>query len=259
MMRAVAAWALGFALSAWFAAICFPPADLPSTVREKIAHLAEHGGDYDAIFVGSSRIQSHIMPAVFDRLATEGGLPMKSFNAGVASMHTPEDGWYLEQILAQKSARLRWVFLEIGFFETGLQDGQDGTLRGVPWHDWTRFRQLCRRLAVTSAAHDISGQSDGFFERLRDFVDHLATFGQRQTQLGRGTLFFDRWRGAQSPEPMEWENLGASGDGWVPAKTDRARAARSGARLISASPPQRVAVEATRWKDSSNAVEAWPR
>ena len=58
------------------------------------------------------------MPALFDRLTAEGGLPMKSFNAGVSSMHTPEDGWYLEQILARKPARLRWVFLEIDFFDT---------------------------------------------------------------------------------------------------------------------------------------------
>ena len=40
------------------------------------------------------------MPRIFDSLAAEGGRPMKSFNAGVASMRTPEDGWFLEQILA---------------------------------------------------------------------------------------------------------------------------------------------------------------
>ena len=230
---ALAAWTLGFTLTAWLAGVCFPPLELPSTVREKLAHLAAHGDDYDAIFVGSSRIQNHLMPALFDRLAAVGGKPVRSFNAGVSSMHTPEDGWYLEQILAQKHARLRWVFLEIDFFDPGLQDGQAGTQRGVPWHDWTRFRQLCRRLAVMTSNLSTRDQIADFFERQRDFIDHLATFGQRQTQLGRGAQLFDRWRFAETPEPMHWENLGESGDGFVPARTAHLGEEKIPARLAS--------------------------
>ncbi len=232
-LSVLAAWALGLALSARLASMGLPPAELPSTVREKLAHLAAHGGEYDAIFVGSSRIQNHLMPALFDRLTAEGGKPVKSFNAGVSSMHTPEDGWFLEQILARKPARLRWVFLEIDFFEPGLQDGQAGTQRGVPWHDWTRFRQLCRRLAVMTTNLSTRDEIADFFERQRDFIDHLATFGQRQTQLGRGAQLFDRWRFAETPEPMHWENLGENGDGFVPAKSGRGGEEKHPARLAS--------------------------
>ena len=230
-LPSVVAWGLGFALTARLAGVCLPPPELPSTVREKLAHLAEHGEEYDAIFVGSSRIQNHIMPALFDRLTAEGGLPVKSFNAGISSMHTPEDGWYLEQILTRKPARLRWVFLEIDFFDTVIQDGQNGTLRGVPWHDWRRFRQLCRRLAVMSLDLSFRDQFAALFERPRDFLDHLAAFGQRATQFGCGALLFDRWRLALSPEPMHWENLGESGDGWVPAKFGGAREKKVPVRL----------------------------
>ena len=227
----VLSWMFSFALTAWLAGVWLPPADLPSTVREKLAHLAEHGDDYDAIFVGSSRIQSHIMPSLFDRLAAERGLTVKSFNAGVASMHTPEDGWLLEQILARKPARLRWIFLEIDFFDAGLEDGQMGTLRGVPWHDWPRFRQLCRRMAVMSDNLNFRDRIAELSARLRDFVDHLATFGQRESQLGRGAQLFDRWRLSINPEPMRWENLGADGDGFRPAKTNTVLEKKSLARL----------------------------
>ena len=185
-LSVLAAWALGLALSSRLASMGLPPAELPSTLREKLAHLAAHGGEYDAIFVGSSRIQNHLMPALFDRLTAEGGKAVKSFNAGVSSMHTPEDGWFLEQILARKPARLRWVFLEIDFFE-----------------------------------------------RQRDCIDHLATFGQRQTQSGRGAQLFGRWRFAQTPEPMHWENLGENGDGFVPARTAHAGGEKIPARLAS--------------------------
>ena len=171
-LSVLAAWALGLALSSRLASMGLPPAELPSTLREKLAHLAAHGGEYDAIFVGSSRIQNHLMPALFDRLTAEGGKAVKSFNAGVSSMHTPEDGWFLEQILARKPARLRWVFLEIDFFE-------------------------------------------------------------RQTQSGRGAQLFGRWRFAQTPEPMHWENLGENGDGFVPARTAHAGREKIPARLAS--------------------------
>ena len=202
-------------------------------IAAKWRYYAENKDRFDTIFVGSSRIQNHLMPALFDRLATEGGKPVKSFNAGVSSMHTPEDGWFLEQILARKPARLRWVFLELDFFEPGLQDGQAGTLRGVPWHDWTRFRQLCRRLFVMTANLGLRDEIADFFERQRDFIDHLAAFGQRQTQLGRGAQLFDRWRFAEKPEPMHWENLGAGGDGFVPAKSAHASEEKIPARLAS--------------------------
>ena len=211
----VLAWVLGFALTAVLARVSLPPAELPSTVREKLTHLAAHGDEYDAIFVGSSRMQNHVMPSLFDPLVAAHGLPMKSFNAGVASMHTPEDGWLLDHLLARKPARLRWIFLEIDFFQTEMKDDQKGTLRSIYWHDAPRFWQLCRRLVVTEKG-GFRDQVADLFARLRDFIDHLAAFCQRGTELGRGAVLFDRWRLSSGPEPMDWEKLGEHGDGWLP-------------------------------------------
>ena len=211
----VLAWLCGFALAAGLAGTWLPPADLPSMVREKLGHLAMHGDEYDALFVGSSRIQNHVMPGMFDRLIAAHGLAMKSFNVGVASMHTPEDGWILDHILARQPARLRWVFLEIDFFQTAMKEDQRSTLRGVYWHDWPRFWQLCRRLVVLKHVGFRDSVAD-FFERIRDAIDHLSAFGQHYSQLGRGALLFERWRLATGPEPMVWKKLGAHGDGWTP-------------------------------------------
>ena len=36
-------------------------------VRDKIEHLARHGDDYDVIFIGSSHIQSQVLPSVLNR------------------------------------------------------------------------------------------------------------------------------------------------------------------------------------------------
>ena len=219
---AVVAWGFGFGLTVWLVNAWLPPAETPAYVRERLTHLAAHGDEYDAIFIGSSRIENHLMPAVFDRLVSARGFAMKSFNAGVHGMGTPEDSWMLDQILARRPARLRWVFLEIDFFQTDLKDGEKGTYRSAAWHDWPRFWSLCRRLAVMSNHLSFRDQIADFFERQHDFIDHLSAFGQRGTQLGRGAVLFQRWRGAADPEPVEASKLGPSGDGWEPADSEEA-------------------------------------
>ena len=113
-------------------------------VREKLEFLARHGDDYDALFIGSSRVHYQIMPAVFDHLVSEGGVRMKSFNVGVAGMKSPEDGYVLEQILQRPHHRLRWVFIELSRLGTGAE--HDATARFGYWHDTPRLWLISRRL-----------------------------------------------------------------------------------------------------------------
>ena len=237
---AVAAWVLGFGLSVRLAGLGLPPAETPAYVRERLTHLAAHGDEYDAIFIGSSRIKNHIMPAVFDRLAGAGGRPMKSFNAGVHGMAVPEDAWMLEQILAGRPARLRWVFLEIDFFQTAIKDGEKGTLRSVAWHDWPRFWSLCRRLTAMTGHLSLRDQIVECFERPRDFICHLSAFGQRATQFGRGALLFEKWRGAAELESEGGSKLGPGGDGWEPAKGGDAGEVKSAKRSGKSAGPRDV-------------------
>ena len=217
---------LGFALTVGLAGRFLPPREMPSAIREKLAHLAAEGDAYEVLFIGSSRIQNHIIPSLFDQLAATGGRPVKTFNAGIPSMHAPEDDWFLEQILARKPARLRWIFIEVDYFPTILQEDQQGTLRGVAWHDWPRFRQLCQRLLVMKKGIGWRDKVGDTFERLRDFIQHLASFGTRSTHLGRGTQLFERWRFDLPPEPMNWGKLGVNRDGWLPAQENDDAAAQ---------------------------------
>ena len=222
---------IAFAFTAWLAGVILPPPEMPTTIREKLAHLAAHGGEYDAIFIGSSRIQTHLMPQIFDPLVGSSGLPMKSFNAGVASMRTPEDGWFLDQILVRRPARLRWVFLELDYFQTELQDDQQGTVRGVAWHDGRRAWQLLRRHLVLEHDLDWRDPIAACCTQLRDFIQHLSGFGQRATQLGRAAVLYDRWRHQTPPDPMDWRKLGESGDGWTPSEHAGSPSRKTVARL----------------------------
>jgi len=214
--------ASAIAAVAGFAIVCvvdmrlLPAPDLPSVVREKIARLSTEGDQYDAIFLGSSRIQDHVMPALFDDLMARGGMRMKSFNFGISSLHAPEDDYVLDLILAQPHARLRWVFVEADFFQTDVTTDQDGTLRGLYWHDFPRFALVCRRLSLATETGLKHRLLDAWV-RLRDFQKHAWLFCERSAGTGRGAEILETRLLMKGPAPMDWSSLGKSGDGWVAA------------------------------------------
>jgi len=221
--RALRSFGLVAILAGAFMSTCvlldrlLPARDLPSVVREKMAHLVAHGNDYEAFFLGSSRVQSHVIPAIFDRDLAAQGQTMSSFNAGVAGMYPPEDAWMLDQILRLKTAHLRWVFLELQTLETTLPRTNRDTLQLLSWHDWPRFSLLCERLVTTRARRHWRDRLDEASSRWPDFFDHTLLFARYFTNLGRGSTLLRRWAFAESAPPENWTLLGRDRDGFLPA------------------------------------------
>lgn len=198
-------------------------------VREKLLQLARKGGEYDVLFIGSSRVQFQVMPSIFDRVAGDAGVRVKSFNAGVAGMGSPEDAYLLEQILRRPHGRLRWVFVELSRLGTGLD--REATVRFTYWHDATRLRQIARRLwgqaseaqtglershcATLGARYAIWSEMTG------KLAGHARHWLARATNLGVGTQLLDAWFRSRSRSRDAGRNLGDSGDGWVTAGRDR--------------------------------------
>jgi hypothetical protein len=207
---------VSFVVVSSLAAHFLPPPELPHVVREKAAYLSKHGDDYDAIFLGSSRIQNHVMIGQFDQYMAAAGMPMKSFNFGISGMHSPEDEYVLDVILARPHARLGWIFVEADFLQTEVQTDQSGTLRGLYWHDWPRFLLLCQCLSIAREKGFRRSMKDAF-SRWSDFLDHAHLFGQKCTNTGRGGQVLGKWLFQTPTAPMDWDSLGKGRDGWEPA------------------------------------------
>ncbi len=150
-LRTLAAWlAFGAALFGSAALIRpslpFPPVP---TVREKLAWLSEHGGDYDTLFMGSSRAYNAILPDLFDRLTAEAGIPTHSFNLGVNAMRPPEDDYVLEQALANRRQPLKYgIVMSIPVIVR--TDDVNGSRRMAYWHDLKRSGIVFREIAEIS-------------------------------------------------------------------------------------------------------------
>ncbi len=198
-------------------ALPFPEVAL---VKPKIEHFAARHDDYDTLFLGSSRIYYQIIPALFDRLAAEQGLPTRSFNAAIAGMRPPEDAYYLDYLLRSPPKKLRWVFIELAGLRTAVDRDKIGTVRAVYWHDWQRLWMLLQR--ALEVKPDVKNrkwkkQLQPRLEQLSDFYEHVPLFIQNQTNLGRATLFTSRliYAAPRPPAPLR-ATLGDDLAGWIP-------------------------------------------
>ncbi|MGB8167091.1 MAG: hypothetical protein WCF18_06340 [Chthoniobacteraceae bacterium] len=198
-------------------ALPFPEVAL---VKPKIMHFAAHHDDYDTLFLGSSRIYYQIIPALFDRLAAEQGLPTRSFNAAIAGMRPPEDAYYLDYLLRSPPKKLRWVFIELAGLRTAVDRDKIGTVRAVYWHDWARLCVLFKRALV--AKPDTKKRKwqrtlENRLEPFGDFFDHVPLFIQNQTNLGRASLLTSRLTyDGPRPTPAPRATLGEDLAGWIP-------------------------------------------
>ena len=122
-----------FALDRWL-----PLPDV-GEVSEKLAFFARHEDEFDAVFVGSSRVCGQIAPGVFDsEVGSATRQPMRSFNLGAPSMFLPESLFVIDRILAAKPARLRWMFIELDDPRPRLEEHAGLVRREVYWHGWRR-------------------------------------------------------------------------------------------------------------------------
>ena len=110
------------------------------TVKTKVDWLAQHGEEYDTLFIGSSRTFQHIIPKLFDQLMAEAGMPTHSFNLGINAMRPPEDTYLLETVLSKRRAPLKLVVIEANSIDVPTSDDKNqGSARFVYWHDFKRL------------------------------------------------------------------------------------------------------------------------
>ena len=115
-------------------------------ISEKLAYFARHRDEFDTLFIGSSRIYHGIAPQLFDATLKTHGFASTSLNLGIDGMSMPESACFLEKILEQKPARLKWVFVELTSFRLDMDENRRESARGVYWHDWTRMKWIACEL-----------------------------------------------------------------------------------------------------------------
>lgn len=147
-------------------------------LRAKFEYYRDHKDEFDAIYVGSSRLFRGLEPAIVDAEMAQRGHPIRSFNLGFGGMTTFEQDFVLRQTVGLKSSKLRWIF-----FEGGPWDPADYflsnkfTSRSIFWHD---------NYGTLQALHSVVLAKKPPLEKWLIAYTHLQLWAMKTNNMGQG-------------------------------------------------------------------------
>ena len=139
---------------------------------------------------------------------------MRSFNMGIPSMLLPESLVVIDHLLAQRPARLRWMFIELDDPPPRLGEYAGLVEREVYWHGWRETALTCLSILTTR------GISEN--ERVRMLVQQAKLFGSCWTHVGFAHEFLAAWmmpQGHRTPAAAARAALGPASDGYEPYRS----------------------------------------
>jgi hypothetical protein len=193
------------------AALCAAAAPLDSladvrVVGPKLAHLREHGGEYELLFFGSSYVHREFVPSVLDAELARRGIAVRSFNVGVPGMDPPETYFLVEKALESSPSTLRCVLVELDYYRTTIRERNLHTRRNDYWHDGYFAGQAVRATLEES--------TDPRF-RAKTVARHLDAFARNFLHAGRGRLYLLSALGSMPDAAAVASALGPDGDGFT--------------------------------------------
>ena len=189
---------------------CLPLPDL-GKVSEKLAYFERHANEFDAVFIGSSRVYRQIAPALFDeRVTAATGQPMHSFNLGAPSMFLPESLFVIDRVMARRPVRLRWMFIELDDPRPRVEEHAGLVQREVYWHGW------CETVLVGFNILTARGIHKG--DRVRMLVHQGTLFGRCWSHVGFAHEWLENWMQSKAGTATATEHAapGPVTDGYDP-------------------------------------------
>jgi hypothetical protein len=156
-------------------------------VGAKLSHVRERRGEYDVLFVGSSRVLMGFSPATFDAALARRGVSTRSFNFGVAGMRPPETYFVVDLLLDEGPPYPEWVLVELDHYLTDVPADMAHTRRDQYW----RTPAMAARLLRATIASEAPAADKA--ERVRLQADAVA---RNLLSLGLGQRYVDSALGA---------------------------------------------------------------
>jgi hypothetical protein len=157
-------------------------------VGPKYEYYKAHKDEYNALFFGSSRVYSHVIPDVFDAEVSGTSsdlladkvladrLKVNSYNFGIPAMRAIDSAVLIEEVLADPPKDLKWVFFE-SILDKGYEPIPNArTQRAMYWHTWENTR-LAAQYILTS--------DESLTSKAVLLSSHLLPFLYQQMNVGR--------------------------------------------------------------------------
>ncbi len=166
---------VGFCLSTWAIRESGPIYLDDSFLAARFEAFRDYDDQTDLLFIGNSRVNHHIDPALVDEEFAHANHPLRSFNFGVGAMNAIETSYVLEEIF--EDATPRYVVLDPGDLRSHPRGNNAKSERFIKWHDFTRTRWVWEHYAANVQDREL---------RFQYFQPHLRAFLYRTFNTGRG-------------------------------------------------------------------------
>jgi hypothetical protein len=185
-------------------------------VGRKLGHFSEIAPEIDTVFLGSSRVYTHLSPAIFDKATGGAGVSTHSFNLGATGLGPPEADFVFRQLMERRSPKLKRIIVELLPVIPRVVPGFVGTDRSVYWHDlpatWMAIRAAACWIPKRATTVAPLAQRAGFA------WDHVSLFTRNMSNLGAADLWVQKRSHPEADSLKLKEELGPDGDGYVPLK-----------------------------------------
>lgn len=189
-------------VSGWFS----PDFTEDRQLQAKRVHFSDHAAEYDAVFLGSSRIYRAFSSPVFnEHLPADNGL--RVFNLAVGMMRPHELNATLEWVVSQPGAAPRVVFIELMDWSPVLHPGMENHDRTIAWN-----HLLETFSAYRTAWRQEADSSEDRRERWRVINACTVACLKHYTGFGQGVRW---WRGRNLDAEAHLVKVMAYADGFV--------------------------------------------
>lgn len=220
--RAIAAFVAGFALICWLVSSLVAPAHVRQ-LTDKIDLFRATGGQFDTVFIGSSRTARQVIPREFDQAMAAAGMPTRSFNLGLEGLRPPEDTMVLEHALAGRTTPLKFIIAECNPVQSEFFEDDQWTTRAIWSHDARRLGVYWRHIWAVplDGEFKLDYYLDGVFKKGAGFTTPLHAFRLQPMpgRRGRGQAASSHHRKTQEDKNR------CAACGWLLPEGDRMESA----------------------------------
>lgn len=117
-----------------------------SGTRSKAWHYRQHAGEYDTVFLGSSRVHGGVVPREFDARMAELGHPTHSFNLAISGYRPHEVDLMVDWVIANRTPVLKRVIIEAMSWELNVRGGDWMSDMEIESHGPGQFVARCESL-----------------------------------------------------------------------------------------------------------------
>jgi len=159
----------------------FVPVPEAGTRRSKWEYFDEHADEFDAVFLGSSHMFRSIKPRRMEEELNARGYRFHGFNLGFAAGHGLETDFWVQRVIERRPQRLRWIFVEAGFWRTSVSEEPQ------PYVRYYHTPSIVRHLVSMAL-----GSNAPLRQRLEVALRHVLVCLQNLTNYGEGPRLVGR-------------------------------------------------------------------